>query len=57
MAYIAGFNENTVYAFDAASGAQLWSGSLSGAGQIGPVVVNGRIYVGDVGGTIHAWVP
>jgi outer membrane protein assembly factor BamB len=57
VAYIAGYNENTVYAFDAASGAQLWSGSLSGAGQIGPVVVNGRIYVGDVGGTIHAWVP
>jgi outer membrane protein assembly factor BamB len=46
-----------VYAFDAVSGAQLWSAALSGAGQIGPVVVNGRLYVGDVGGTIRAWTP
>ena len=57
VAYVAGYNENTVYAFDAASGARLWSGSLSGSGQVGPVVVNGHLYVGDVGGTIHAWTP
>lgn len=57
VAYVGGYNENAVYAFNAATGAQLWSGSLSGAGQIGPVVVNGRLYVGDAGGTIHAWGP
>jgi outer membrane protein assembly factor BamB len=57
VVYVGGYNENTVYAFDAVSGAQLWSAALSGAGQIGPVVVNGRLYVGDVGGTIRAWTP
>lgn len=57
VAYVGGYNENTVYAFDAASGTKLWSAALNGAGQIAPVVVNGRIYAGDLGGTIHAWKP
>lgn len=57
VVYVGGYNENTVYAYDAASGTKLWSGALSNHAQIGPVVVNGRLYVGDTGGTIHAWIP
>jgi outer membrane protein assembly factor BamB len=57
VVYVGANNENAVYAFDAVTGAQLWSGALSGAGVNEPVVVNGRLYVGDKGGTIRAWTP
>lgn len=57
VAYVGLYNENAVYAFDAATGTRLWSAALGGAGQIAPAVVNGRLYVGDVGGTIRAWAP
>jgi hypothetical protein len=57
VVYVGAYNENTVYAFDAASGVRLWSASLSNSGQIAPVILNGHLYVGDIGGTIHAWTP
>lgn len=57
VVYVGAKNENAIYAFDAASGAQLWNGALSGAGVNEPVVINGRLYVGDLGGTIRAWAP
>lgn len=55
--YVSGYSDNTTYAFDAATGARLWSAPLSGIGMVGPIVVNGRLYVGDQGGTVHAYSP
>lgn len=57
VVYVGGYNENAVYAFDAAGGTKLWTGSLGGPAQIGPVVVNGRLYVVDKAGYVHAWTP
>lgn len=55
--YVAGANEDMVFAYDAATGAQLWTGSLGNAGRIGPIVASGRLYVGDFRGVLHAWAP
>jgi hypothetical protein len=30
---------------------------LSGKGIAGPIVVNGHLYIGDIGGTLTAWTP
>lgn len=57
VVYVSGYSDNTTYAFDAASGGRLWSAGLSDAGAVGPIVASGRIYVGDIRGTIHAWQP
>lgn len=57
VVYVSGDTDKTTYAFNAATGARIWSAALSDNGIPGPVVVDGRLYVVDVGGTIHAWKP
>ena len=57
VVYVSNYSGKTTFAFDAISGAQLWSAPLSDYGIVGPVVVNGHLYVGDLGGSIHAWKP
>jgi outer membrane protein assembly factor BamB len=57
VAYVGGYSDKTMYAFSAATGTKLWSTPLNGWGIVGPVVVNGRLYVSDASGTISAWVP
>jgi hypothetical protein len=47
-----------VQAFDAATGAPLWSsGRLGGALYGGPTVANGRLYAGAWDGRLHAFAP
>lgn len=55
IAYVAGFTDDTVHAFDASNGTPLWSGALNSLGVSGPVVVNGRLYVAAYGGSVYAW--
>jgi hypothetical protein len=55
--YVSDYGTSTTYAFDAASGARLWSTPLSGKGIVGPIVVNGHLYVGNIGGAMTAWTP
>jgi outer membrane protein assembly factor BamB len=57
VAYVSDYTGKTMHALDAATGAQLWSAALTNIGMVGPVVVNGRVYVGDYGGTIQAFSP
>lgn len=57
VVYASGYSDSTTYAFDASSGSRLWSAGLSDAGAVGPIVAGGRLYVGDIRGTIHAWQP
>ncbi len=57
VAYVSDYSGDTTYAFNAATGALLWSASLGDYGFAGPVVVNGRLYVVNLGGTLHAWTP
>lgn len=57
VAYVSDYDTSTSYAFDAASGARLWSTPLSGKGIVGPIVVNGHLYVGNIGGAMTAWTP
>jgi outer membrane protein assembly factor BamB len=55
--YVSDYATSTAYAFNAATGAQLWSKSLSGKGIVGPIVANGRLYVSDESGNLTAWSP
>ena len=55
IVYIAGFTDDTVHAFDASNGTQLWSGALNSLGVSGPVVIDGRLYVAAYGGSVYAW--
>ena len=55
VAYVSNWTGNTEYAFDAATGAQLWTTPLGSAGTIGTVIANGVVYVSSDGGAITAW--
>ncbi|HET7815461.1 MAG TPA: LamG-like jellyroll fold domain-containing protein, partial [Candidatus Baltobacteraceae bacterium] len=55
--YISDYGTSKTYAFNAATGAQLWTATLGGPGIVGPVVVNGKLYVGSLGTTMSAWSP
>jgi outer membrane protein assembly factor BamB len=55
--YIEDYATSTAYAFNAATGAQLWSHRLSGKGIVGRIVANGRLYVSDESGNLTAWSP
>jgi outer membrane protein assembly factor BamB len=47
----------TEFAFNAATGAQLWSEALPDVGDVGTVIANGIVYVSSRDGTITAWAP
>ncbi len=55
--YISNYTGDTEYAFNAATGAQLWNQKLPAYGRIGTVIANGMVYVGSFDGTITAWAP
>ncbi|HEY8314437.1 MAG TPA: LamG-like jellyroll fold domain-containing protein [Candidatus Baltobacteraceae bacterium] len=55
VAYVSNFSGQTLFAFDAGSGAQLWSTPLSDYGIPGPIVANGHLYVGAYDGGIMEW--
>lgn len=55
IVYVANYSGQTEYAFDAATGVQLWTISLPSLGNIGTVVANGKVYVSSGGGNITAW--
>jgi outer membrane protein assembly factor BamB len=57
VVYVSNYTGDTEYAFNASSGAQLWSFTLSSWGNVGTVIVNGMVYVGAADGTITAWAP
>lgn len=58
VAYVSNYTGNMEYAFNAASGAQLWSTKLSACcGSTGTVIANGMVYVSSSDGTITAWAP
>ncbi len=54
VVYVTSSNE-VVYALDARTGAKLWSYSHGNTLQSGPVVANGRVYVGTGDGGLHAF--
>jgi outer membrane protein assembly factor BamB len=55
--YISNSTDDTEFAFNAATGAQLWQLSLPSWGRVGTVIANGMVYVSAADGTITAWAP
>jgi outer membrane protein assembly factor BamB len=55
VVYIANHNRKREMAFDAATGAELWTTTLSANGDIGTLIANGVVYVSSLDGTITAW--
>jgi outer membrane protein assembly factor BamB len=46
-----------IYAYSAASGALLWSGSTQYGAETQPVIANGVLYIEDYSGTVYAYAP
>ena len=57
VVYVANYSLKTEFAFDAATGAKLWSITLSDRGDVGTVIANGIVYVSSRDGNITAWAP
>lgn len=57
VVYVSNYSNQKAFAFDAATGAQLWTVGLSDLGNIGTVIANGVLYVSSRDGTITAWAP
>ncbi|HEV3152912.1 MAG TPA: LamG-like jellyroll fold domain-containing protein [Candidatus Baltobacteraceae bacterium] len=57
VVYVSDYVTKQTYAFNAASGHLLWNVALGGAGIAGPVVANGKLYIGSTGTTMTAWSP
>jgi hypothetical protein len=55
--YVGNGPGNTMYAFNAATGAQLWSVSAGGPSIPGTIVSNGIVYVSSNTGDLTAWAP
>ncbi|MBV9699253.1 MAG: PQQ-binding-like beta-propeller repeat protein [Candidatus Eremiobacteraeota bacterium] len=55
--YISDYQTAQTFAFNAMTGSQLWTQPLSGYGVVGPIVVNGKLYVGSWGTYLTAWSP
>lgn len=55
VVYVGNYTGDTEYAFDAATGSQLWSVPLPSWGNVGTVIADGIVYVGAGGGKITAW--
>jgi outer membrane protein assembly factor BamB len=58
VVYYADGTGNALHAFDATSGAPLWSsspGDFGGAIFSAPTVFDGRLYASSRGGTLHAF--
>jgi outer membrane protein assembly factor BamB len=57
VVYISNYTGDTEYAFDAATGIQLWTQALPYYGRQGTVIANGMVYVSAADGKISAWAP
>ncbi len=57
VVYVSNYSRRREFAFDAATGAQLWSVDLPDLGNVGTVIADGVLYVGSKDGTITAWAP
>ncbi len=57
VVYVSNYTGDTEYAFNAATGAQLWTLPLPYYGRQGTVIANGMVYVSSWDGTITAWAP
>jgi PQQ-like domain len=57
VVYVSNYTDDTEFAYDAATGAQLWTLSLPSWGTVGTVIANGMVYVSAADGTITAWAP
>jgi outer membrane protein assembly factor BamB len=55
VVYVANYTGDTEYAFNAATGQQLWMLSLPSWGNVGTVIADGMVFVGSAGGTITAY--
>jgi outer membrane protein assembly factor BamB len=55
VVYVSNYSGDTAFAFNAATGAQLWTESLTGTGLMGTVVADGYVYVSSADGNINAW--
>ncbi len=55
VVYVANYTGDTQYAFNAATGSQLWSFALSSWGNVGAVIDSGTVFVGAADGTITAF--
>jgi outer membrane protein assembly factor BamB len=55
VVYVSNYTGDTEYAFNAATGAQLWETPLSAWGNEGTVIANGTVFVSSDDGTITAW--
>lgn len=57
VVYISNYTGDTQFAFDAATGRQLWHLALPYYGRQGTLIVNGTVFVSSSDGTISAWSP
>jgi outer membrane protein assembly factor BamB len=57
VVYVSNYAGDTEFAFNAATGAQLWTIGLPNWGRIGTVIANGMVYVGAYNGVITAYAP
>jgi outer membrane protein assembly factor BamB len=55
--YISDYQTAQTFAFNAMTGTQLWTQKLSGGGIVGPIVANGKLFVGSLGPYLTAWSP
>jgi len=54
VVYVASIGD-TIYAFNASTGQQLWSATTGGSIYSSPAVVNGIVYVGSDDGSLYAF--
>lgn len=54
--YVSNYSRKTEFAFNAATGAELWTTPLSEFGTVGTVIADGVVYVSSRDGNITAWV-
>jgi outer membrane protein assembly factor BamB len=52
-----GSDDGDFYAFDAKTGAALWSAATGGAVESSPAVANGVVYVGSDDASLYAFAP
>lgn len=57
VVYVSNWTGRTEFAFNAQTGAQLWTTRLAGNGKPGTIVANGIVYVMDNSGNLTAWAP
>ncbi len=57
VVYISDWSADTEFAFNAATGTQLWTTALTSYGFPGTVVADGIVYVSDIAGNVTAWGP